>query len=247
MSGVHGASGVTGRRAGGAALASCRRVRQALCLVVLRDEASGAEAGGSGASVNGLLGIERFAVNQKLTMMVNRYEIRSVGADGTPADLLALAQQKRMAFKDEVTFYAEEDRRTPVFSFKARQRLDLGATYDVRDATGTPIGSFRKDFGRSLLRSTWHLEAAGIQAVGTERSAAVALTRRAWELLPVVDSLPSPFLFHFDFTDATGQVVMTSQRGRSLRDRYDVTVPGARLDGRVAAAMAVALDALQSR
>jgi len=42
-------------------------------------------------------------------------------------------------------------------------------------------------------------------------------------------------------------VVLTSQRRRTLRDRYDVTVPGARLDGRVAAAMAVALDALQSR
>jgi len=42
-------------------------------------------------------------------------------------------------------------------------------------------------------------------------------------------------------------VLMSSVRKRSLRDRYDVTVPGGRLDGRVAAAMAVALDALQSR
>ncbi|WP_280113784.1 hypothetical protein [[Micrococcus luteus] ATCC 49442] len=40
---------------------------------------------------------------------------------------------------------------------------------------------------------------------------------------------------------------MTSERGRSLRDRYLITLPGARLDGRIAAAMAVALDALQSR
>jgi len=202
-----------------------------------------------GGSVSGdtLLGIERFAVAQKLTFMVNRYEIRAVGADGRPAGLLALAQQKRMAFKEEVTFYAEEDRRTPVFSFKARQRMDVGATYDVKDAAGAVIGSFGKDFGRSLLRSTWRLESAGVQAVGTERSPAVALARRAWHLLPVVDNLPSPFLFHFDFTDASGQLVMSSTRGRSLRDRYDVTVPGARVDGRVAAAMAVALDALQSR
>jgi len=199
--------------------------------------------------VNGsdLTRIERFAVNQRITLMVNRYEIRSVGPDGRPADLLALAQQKRMAFKEEVTFYAEEDRRTPVFSFKARQRLDLGASYDVKDAAGTPIGSFRKDFGKSLLRSTWHLEAGDVQAVGTERSPGVAIARRAWELLPLTENFPSPFLFHFDFVDPSGDVVMTSQRGRSLRDRYDVTVPGARLDGRVAAAMAVALDALQSR
>lgn len=113
--------------------------------------------------------------------------------------------------------------------------------------SGTPIGIFRKDFGKSLLRSTWHLEAGDITAVGTERSAAVALARRAWEFVPIAESLPSPFLFHFDFTDRGGNIVLTSQRGRSLRDRYDVTVPGGRLDGRVAAAMAVALDALQSR
>jgi hypothetical protein len=197
--------------------------------------------------VQGLQGIERFAVKQKITMMVNRYEVRAVDADGRPTELLAFAQQKRMAFKEEVTFFAEEERRTPVFSFKARQRMDLGATYDVKDPSGQPIGTFRKDFGKSLLRSTWHLESNGIQAVGSERSKNVAIARRLWEFVPVVENLPSPFLFHFDFVDPAGEIVMSSQRGRSLRDKYDVTVPGGRIDGRVAAAMAVALDALQSR
>jgi uncharacterized protein YxjI len=195
----------------------------------------------------GPAGIDRFLVTQKLTMMVNRYEIRAVAPDGRPGDLLGVAQQKRMAFKEEVTFYADEDRRMPVFSFKARSRMDLGATYDVRDASGAGLGAFRKDFAKSLLRSTWHLDAPGVEAIGQERSTAVAIGRRLWELVPYVGGLPSPFLFHFDFTDRSGQVVMSSQRGRSLRDRYDVTVPGGRLDWRVAAAMAVALDALQSR
>ncbi|MHA7264533.1 LURP-one-related/scramblase family protein [Arthrobacter sp. TMN-37] len=194
-----------------------------------------------------LQAIERFAIAQKITLMVNRYEIRAVDGNGQPAGLLAVAQQKRAAFKEQVTFYADESRKTPIFSFKARQRFDLGATYDVFDAAGTPIGSFRKDFGKSLLRSTWHLDAPGVQAVGTERSAGVAIARRLWELVPLTEALPAPFVFHFDFVDASGQLVLTSERGRSLRDRYDVTVPGARLDGRVAAAMAVALDALQER
>ena len=52
----------------------------------------------------GVWGLERFLVTQRLTMMVNRYEIRAVASDGSPGDLLALAQQKRMAFKEEVTF-----------------------------------------------------------------------------------------------------------------------------------------------
>jgi uncharacterized protein YxjI len=192
-------------------------------------------------SDSALTRIERFTLKQKITMMVNRYEIRA-GDDGP---LLAVAQQKRMAFKEEVTFYTDENRRTPVFSFKARQRLDLGATYDVFAADGQPIGWFRKDFGKSLLRSTWHLgDGRGIELVGQERNANVAIFRRLWELFT---DLPSPFVFHFDFTDPQGRVLMSSVRRRSLRDRYEVEVPGAELDGRLAAAMAVALDALQSR
>ena len=195
-----------------------------------------------------LAGIEQFAVEQKITLGVNRYVIRALGPDGRAGAVLAFAQQKRFAFKEQVTFYTGEDRRTPVFSFRARRRLDLGATYDVTDAHGAPIGEFRKDFGQSLLRSTWHLRSAGVDAVGQERDATVALLRRGWELLPILSELPSPFLFHFDFTDtATGVVVLSSERRRALRDRYVVSVPGGVLDGRVAAAMAVALDALQSR
>lgn len=194
-----------------------------------------------------LRGIDRFTVTQKLTPMVNRYEIRSVAGDGQPGLLLAVAQQKRAAFKEQVTFYQDESRTMPIFSFKARQRFDLGATYDVLDAGGQPIGSFRKDFGKSLLRSTWHLEASGLKVTGSERSFGVAIGRRIWEATPVGDAIPSPFRFHFDFVDSDGKVLMASERGRSLRDRYLITLPGALLDGRVAAAMAVALDALQSR
>jgi hypothetical protein len=193
--------------------------------------------------------IERFTVTQKITLMVNRYEIRTLLPDGSPGELLAMAQQKRMAFKEQVTFYADEQRTVPVFSFKARQRLDLGATYDVLDANGQQIGWFRKNFGKSLLRSTWHLGVTGSdgELVGQERNQNVAIARRLWEFLPVVSDLPSPFVFHFDFTDSNGRVLLTSVRKRSLRDRYLVEVPGAELDGRVGAAMAVALDALQSR
>jgi uncharacterized protein YxjI len=198
--------------------------------------------------VSDLASTDRFFVKQRITMLVNRYEIRAAQPDGSEGALLAVAQQKRFAFKEQVTFFADEARTQPVFGFKARQRLDLGATYDVTDPAGLPIGWFRKQFGASLLRSTWTLGTAdGRELTGTERNPTVAVLRRLWEFLPVVESLPSPFLFHFDFTDPSGQVLMSSVRKRSLRDRYEVTVPGGQIDGRVAAAMAVALDALQSR
>ena len=195
---------------------------------------------------------DRFTIKQKITLMVNRYEIRSVDASGGEGPLIAVAQQKRMAFKEQVTFYSDEARTQPVFGFKARKRLDLAATYDVTDASGAPIGSFRKVFRESLLRSTWQLTSAdGAEARGTERNPAVAILRRLWDVLPIVSDLPSPFVFHFDFTSPDGSVILSSVRKRSLRDRYNVELPaspsGWQLDWRVGAAMAVALDALQAR
>jgi uncharacterized protein YxjI len=192
---------------------------------------------------------QRYALRQKITMMVNRYELRELGDDGVEGPLLALAQQKRMAFKEEVTFYSDEARTQPVFGFKARKRLDLNAGYDVTDAQGNPIGEFRKDFGASLLRSTWHLKTPdGLEAVGQERSQGVAIARR---VISMVGDLPIFLRFHFDFTATDGQIILTSERQRSLRDRYELTVPvlanGWQLDWRVAASMAVALDALQAR
>ncbi|MFL6108544.1 MAG: hypothetical protein ACJ72L_16415 [Marmoricola sp.] len=195
-----------------------------------------------------------FFVKQKLTLMVNRYEIRSAGPDGQPGELMAVAQQKRMAFKEQVTFYADEERTRPVFSFKARQVVDLNAGYDVFDEHGEAIGFFRKDFGKSLLRSTFHLNGPhGLNAIGQERNQAIAIIRRFVDF---------PFAFHFDFVEQgqsdfveqgqsaiaqERQPVMHVDRQFSLRDRYAVTVPDRRLDFRLAAAMTVALDALMSR
>src|SRR4051794_16182196 len=98
-----------------------------------------------------------FVMTQKLTLMINRYEIRAIGPDGEPGEMMAFAEQKRMAFKEHVTFYADDSKTRAVFSFKARQRVDLGAEYDVFDETGEAIGYFKKDFKKSLLRSTFHL------------------------------------------------------------------------------------------
>jgi uncharacterized protein YxjI len=183
--------------------------------------------------------LPQFFVRQKLTMMVNRYEINEANPDGSVGRLMAVAQQKRMAFKEQVTFYRDDQRTQPVFSFQARQVMDLGAGYDVRDAAGAPLGMFRKDFAQSLLRSTFHLSAPGLEASGQERNQVVAILRRFVDF---------PFAFHFDFKDqATGAVVMSSERQMSLRDRYTVTVPDERLDFRLAASMAVGLDALLAR
>lgn len=192
--------------------------------------------------------VPRFYMRQKITVMVNQYELLAANPDGTEGPLLGFAQQKRMALKEEIRFYADRAKTQPVFSFKARKAIDLNAGYDVRDPAGQPLGSFRKDFGKSLLRSSWHLSGPGLEAFGSERRPTIAVLRRVWDFIPFLGEVWVPFIFHFDFVDtASGQVVMTSERRKAIRDRYTVTVPDERLDFRLAASMAVALDALQSR
>ncbi|MEZ5096952.1 MAG: hypothetical protein R2731_13110 [Nocardioides sp.] len=182
----------------------------------------------------------QFFVKQKFTMMVNRYDILAANPDGTMGQLLAFAEQKRFAFREQVTFFADASKTQPVFGFKARQVIDLNAGYDITDGAGQPLGFFRKDFGASLLRSTFHLEGPGYAGTGQERNQLVAILRRLSDI---------PFLpVHFDFVDGvTGQPLLSSTRQVSMRDRYTITVPDPRVDFRVAAAVAVALDALMSR
>jgi uncharacterized protein YxjI len=192
--------------------------------------------------------VPAFSMKQRITLMANKYELIATNPDGSDGALLAFAQQKRMAFKEQVTFYADDTKAQPVFSFKARKTIDLGSGYDVFDANGQPIGWFKKEFGKSLLRSSWQLSGAGLEADGTERNPTIAILRRVWEFVPFVGEIPLPFIFHFDFTDrSTGQPVLSVERRMSVRDRYRITVQDQRLDFRVAAAMTVALDALQSR
>jgi hypothetical protein len=192
----------------------------------------------------------RFYVRQKITLLINRYQVIAANPDGSEGGLLAFAEQKRAKLKEEVYFFADERRsRPPVFSFKARQRLDVHAEHDVLDEHGRPLGYFKKQFGASLLRSTWELQGpGGLHATGKERRPFLAILRRIWDFLPYVGDFWVPFVFHFDFYDnVTGNHVMSSERQFAIRDRYTITVSDPRLDFRVAASMAVALDAFQSR
>ena len=189
----------------------------------------------------------RLLIRQRVRLMVNQYVVHAEAEGGGEGELLAFAQQKRMAFKEQVTLYADTDKTRPLFGFKARKRIDLGSAYDVTDAQGRPIGVFRKDFKKSLLSSTWHLEQPGLGVTtGSERNRAVAVLRRLWHVLPWVDAVPFAWPYHFDFR-AGDRIVFSVDKKFGLRDRYVVDIRDPRLDRRLVVAQAVALDALQSR
>jgi hypothetical protein len=191
-----------------------------------------------------------FFVDQLIRPIVNLYRISTLGPDGaSPHEPLAFVRQKKLALKEDIRFFADESEQEELFRIKARQVFDVRGRYDVTSPDGQRFGQLEKVFGISLLRSTWRIYDAAEQqvALAQEKSVPVAILRRAIDFVPYGELVP----FVVQFTIHTdGREVGEIRRPIGLRDRYIVKLggdPDRRIDRRVAAALAIALDALQSR
>jgi uncharacterized protein YxjI len=192
--------------------------------------------------------VRRIHVQQKLTPMQNQYRIlHDVG--GGPGGLMAYAKQKRMAFKEQFTIFADEASTRPLLHVKADRRLDIRSVLTVTDAmSGESLGTFRKKGVASLFVSTWVLDQPGMPPVEVrERNVVIALLRRLWGWVPYLGSVPIPWVFHFDGTAPDGTQVLSHTRRWGFRDRYVMEIHSPALDLRLAVALGVMLDAMQKR
>lgn len=199
----------------------------------------------------------RLIIEQQITAFTNKYNVYSTDADGNKDKLAAFAQQKRLAFKEKVTFYSDEAKTQVAFTFRAEKVLDVHGRYLVEDGDGHHIGSFKKDFTKSLLNSTWQILDTSDKPVLTisESNQFLAIFRRFGGLIPFVGMIVDVALlflrYHFVFADATSnKPVGRYQKTTLLRDHYTLSITNdvfQKQDWRVLAAMAVGLDALQSR
>ena len=192
---------------------------------------------------------DAFFVDQLIRPVANLYRISTLAVPDGPGEPVAFVRQKKLAVKEDIRFFADESETDELFRLKARALLELGGKYDVTTPAGEPIGVLEKVFGASLLRSTWRLYDAGERELGFahEKSMPVAILRRVIDAVPYGELVPIVFQFtiHVDGREA-GEL----RRPIGLRDRYVLRLEGdpeRRLDRRLAVALAVALDALQSR
>ncbi len=194
---------------------------------------------------------DRYLMEQLLRPMINLYQVTPLAAGETPAGgPIAYVRQKRMAIKEDVRFYADEDETQELFRIKARRMLEVGGNYDVTAADGQKVGVLQKVFGRSLFRSTWRvLDAQENEvAVGQERSLFLAIARRLVDFVPYVgDFIPIPYNFEIHAGDRR---IGGLDRKFQIRDKYvlDLSDDHERvLDRRLAIALAIGLDTLQNR
>jgi hypothetical protein len=193
---------------------------------------------------------DRYLVDQLVRPMVNLYRVTPLAAGETPAGPpIAYVRQKRMALKEDIRFFADENETRELFRLKARSMLDMGGSrYDIFEGEAR-IGFLWHKFRESLLRSTWHVGGPDEEelALARERSQVAAILRRVVDFVPYGEWVPIPY--NFDFL-IDGAVVGGLSRKFKLRDQYLLDLSGdtdRKIDRRVAIALAIALDALQNR
>ena len=202
------------------------------------------------SALDGRFAHDSFFIDQLIRPIANLYRVSTLAADGaSPGEPLAFVRQKKLAIREDIRFFADENEQEELFRLKARGLMEFRGRYDVLLPDGGRAGVLEKVFGASLLRSTWRLLNAEEREVGKafEKSAPVALLRRAIDFVPYGELIP--IVFHFTIT-VDEHEVGNLRRPIGLRDRYVLDLRGdtdRRIDRRTAVALGVALDALQSR
>lgn len=196
-------------------------------------------------------GADRYLVDQLIRPIANLYRITPLASGETPAGPpVAYVRQKKLAIREDIRFYADEQETEELFQIKARNILDLGGSrYDVY-AAERQIGALEHQFRASLVRSTWRVRDVSNQevAVARERSLPMAIARRLIDFVPDVGGV-IPIPYNFDLL-IDGEPIGKMDRKFQLRDRYVLDVSGdheRRLDRRLAVALAIGLDTLQNR
>jgi hypothetical protein len=76
---------------------------------------------------------DRFLVDQVIRPVANLYRVTPLAVGETPAGPpIAYVRQKKLAIKEDIRFYSDENETQELFRVKARSMLDMGGSrYDI--------------------------------------------------------------------------------------------------------------------
>jgi uncharacterized protein YxjI len=199
-----------------------------------------------------LEGADRLLVQQVFKPIGNEYRISAPAPGSTEEGRpLLYVKQKKLKIKEDIRFRVSPDDADHLFMIKSKSVFEFRGRHEVLDAGGAVIGMLEKDFGRSLLRSHWHVrDAAGDEVLEAhEASWVVALIRRFADLGPDIFSMLMWLPFNFVLRRDGNEVGTYKRVLGKLRDRYVLELgPELRdVDRRLVVAFAVGLDSLQDR
>jgi uncharacterized protein YxjI len=187
--------------------------------------------------------------------MVAAVGASSEGQNGLPATLVLLflpvvfvVVAMALSKKRHVTFYRDESRTQKMFDVLQDKKVQFPMrTYTVRDASGTPLASFKKNYLYNLFRKRWEMRSTNgsVMCVAKEDSIILSLLRRV--LGPLFGLLRTNYLI----TRGEGETIVGEfKRKFTILDRYVLDLSPDRrrdLDRRLALALGVMLDTGERR
>jgi uncharacterized protein YxjI len=100
---------------------------------------------------------------------------------GPTGQLAFYSRLKAFKLKEDIRLYTGEDMKTEALVIKARQVLDISATYDVIDpSTNQEVGALKRKGLKSILKDEWIFMDTNDREIGyvKEDSTVLALVRR---------------------------------------------------------------------
>lgn len=195
---------------------------------------------------------DRLLVQQVFRPIANEYRISVPTSESTDeGHPLLFVKQKKMKIKEDIRFRVSEEDGAHLFMIKSKSVFEFRGRHEVLDADGEKIGTLEKAFGRSLVRSHWHVrDAAGTELLQAyEASWAIALVRRLADVVSDWLAALSWLPFNFRLVRDGEEVGKYTRVLGKFRDRYvlDLGPELGDVDRRLLVAFAIGLDALQDR
>ena len=153
-------------------------------------------------------------------------------------------EQKRFKLKEDIRIYVDESKSQEWLKIKQKQIVDAWGGYDIMDSqTGEHIGTVRRKFWASVLRTRWHLLDAAGNEIGMliEDSMGYALARR------ILLGILLPKKFHIEIGGG-GEFVTMRQMFNPFIKKLGVNIPPSHpLDRRFIAGLAIVIAAIDGR
>lgn len=159
-------------------------------------------------------------------------------------NLYGFCEQKRFRIKEDIRIYDDENKNNEWLIIKQRNLVDAWGGFDIVDPReNLLLGSIRRKFWKSVLRTKWELLDSDGNEIGMliEDSLGYAIARRI--LLGIL--LPKKFTL---WTSADQQPITMRQKFNPLIKKLVVTIPsGHAFDRRFVAGLAMVIAAIDGR
>lgn len=186
-----------------------------------------------------LLELNQYLIREKfLKIFGNKFRIMDA-----QDNLYGFCEQKRFKIKEDIRVYDDENKNNEWLVIKQKNLIDAWGGFDIYDPNaGVLLGTVRKKFWNSILRTRWELLDSEGQNIGVleEDSLGYAIARRTF-----LGILPKKYILH---TIGSDMPITMRQKFNPFIKKLVVNIPPEHpFDRRYIAGLALVIAALDGR